>query len=610
MSCSIQELEKVTIRFAGDSGDGMQLTGTLFSDESAVFGNDLSTFPDYPSEIRAPAGTVAGVSSFQVQIGSVAIHTPGDMVDVLIAMNPAALKANLSQVKRGGMIVVDKDTWTENDLKKADYTHNPLEDDTVEGYQVIEAPITSLTREALKGTPLDTKSQDRCKNMFSLGMMAWLYSRPLETTENYIHQKFKGKEAVVDANLKALQAGYHYIQNIEAFKSHYQIKPADISPGIYRQISGNQALALGMMAASVRAGRPLVLGSYPITPASDILHELSKHKAFNVVTVQAEDEIAGICVAIGASYAGALALTTTSGPGLDLKSEALGLAVMTELPLVIVDVQRGGPSTGLPTKTEQSDLLQALYGRHGESPLPVLAASTPANCFDYAFEAARIAIEHMTPVILLSDGYLANGSEPWKIADISTLPAISPKTPAGENFQPYARDPETLVRPWISPGTPHKEHRIGGLEKQDGSGHVSYEGKNHEHMVKTRAEKIARIAQHIPLQTLVGPDHGDLLIIGWGGTYGALVTAVQELQAEGHQISLAHIHYLNPFPKNLKSIFASFTSAIVCELNSGQLYKHLLSQFPLTHLSSFNKIQGQPFHVHELKAHFKKKLTT
>lgn len=600
------EIEKVTIRFAGDSGDGMQLTGTLFSDESALFGNDLATFPDYPSEIRAPAGTVAGVSSFQVQIGSVTIHTPGDIIDVLIAMNPAALKSNLSQVRKGGIIIVDKDAWTDADLKKAEYESDPLQDDTLESYKAIAAPITSMTRQALSSTDLDMKAKDRCKNMFALGMMYWLYNRPLTNTETYIRDKFKKKPQIIDANMAVIEAGYDYAQTIEEFESPYQIKPASIKAGLYRQVSGNQSAALGLIAASVCSGRELFLGSYPITPASEILHELSKHKEFNVKTVQAEDEIAGICMAIGASYAGSFAVTTTSGPGLDLKAEALGLAVIAELPLVVINVQRGGPSTGLPTKTEQSDLMLALYGRHGECPVPVIASSTPANCFDYAYEASRLALEHMTPVILLSDGYLANGSEPWRVPDVSELKPITPRIYRGKagDYKPYRRDEEKLARDWGVPGTPGLEHRIGGLEKQDVVGSVSYEPKNHERMSKLRAEKVARIANYIPLQEVVGPEKGELLVVGWGGTYGALVTAVTELQEEGKSVSLIHLNYINPLPRNVGNILRSFRKIVVCELNLGQLHKYLLSQFPMTQASKYNKIQGQPFTVGELKTHF------
>lgn len=617
MSCMIdrsaltpteRSLDKVTIRFAGDSGDGMQLTGTLFSDESALFGNDLVTFPDYPSEIRAPAGTVAGVSSFQVQFGSIDIATPGDMADALIAMNPAALKANLVRTRKGAVIVVDKDAWTAEDLATAEYAADPLNDGTLEDYRAIEAPVTSLTREALKDVDIDAKSKERCKNMFALGMMFWLYGRPMTNTENYIRAKFAKKPQLVEANMRVLRAGNDYAQTIEEFASPYRVAPAKIKPGTYRQVSGNQAAALGMIAAASKCGRELVLGSYPITPASDILHELVKHKEFGVKTVQAEDEIAGICVAIGASFAGALALTTTSGPGLDLKSEAMGLAVMAELPLVIINVQRGGPSTGLPTKTEQSDLMLALYGRHGESPVPVIAASTPSDCFHYAFESARIALEHMTPVILLTDGYLANGSEPWRIPDVAALPAIKTRLVHGidKGFAPYKRDEFSFAREWAVPGTAGCEHRLGGLEKQEVSGSVSYDPANHERMVHLRAEKVARIAADIPIQDVLGQPSGELLVVGWGGTYGALHTAVTEMIGEGERVSLAHVRYINPLPRNFGNILTSFRRIVVCELNGGQFHRYLLSLFPIPDVRKYDKVQGLPFTVEELKCEFRR----
>ncbi|MCP5464125.1 MAG: 2-oxoacid:acceptor oxidoreductase subunit alpha [Deltaproteobacteria bacterium] len=599
------ELERVTIKFAGDSGDGMQLTGTLFSDESALIGNDLATFPDFPAEIRAPAGTVAGVSGFQVQIGAVEIHTPGDEADALVAMNPAALKANLSRIRKGAIVVVDKDSWEERDLKKADYDHDPLQTDVIESYQLVQAPITSLTRETLKDFEMDTKQKDRCKNMFALGMMFWVYGRSFDNTEKYIKQKFAKKPKVVEANLKVLHAGYSYAQTIELFGSTYKVAPASIEPGTYRQISGNKSTVLGMLAASVKSGLDIFLGTYPITPASDILHELSKYKEFGAKTVQAEDEIAGIAMAIGAAFGGDLAFTTTSGPGLALKGEALGLAIMVELPLVVINVQRGGPSTGLPTKTEQSDLLQALYGRHGESPCPVIAASTPGNCFDFAFEAGRIALEHMTPVVYLTDGYLANGSEPWLIPDVNTLPEIKvQKAKEGDaNYLPYDRDEETLVRKWAIPGMKGLAHRIGGLEKQDKTGNVSYDPQNHEFMCKVRAEKVARIANDIPDQKIIGEESGDLLVVGWGGTYGSLLTAVTELQKQGKKISLAHFNYINPLPKNTGDIFKNFKKIVVCELNLGQFQKYLSETFDYDFLK-FNKIQGLPFMIGELKWRF------
>ena len=609
----IVDIDRVTIRFAGDSGDGMQLTGTLFSDESALFGNDLATFPDFPAEIRAPAGTVAGVSSFQVQIGSIEIRTPGDEADALIAMNPAAFKANLHKVRKGGVIVVDKDSWKETDLKKAECATDPLDDEALyETYKVIKAPITSLTRETLKETDLDSKGKDRCKNMFALGMMFWLYNRPVENTKAYINKKFKKKPKIVDANLKVLEAGFSFAHTIEEFVSQYKISPAKAEKGLYRQINGNAAVALGMVAAGVKSGRRLFLGTYPITPASDILHEVSKHKEFDVTTFQAEDEIAGVTSAIGASFAGALSYTTTSGPGLDLKAEAIGLATCTELPMVIVDVQRGGPSTGLPTKTEQSDLFLALYGRHGESPIPVVAASTPSNCFDYTVEASRIALEHMTPVILLTDGYIANGSEPWIIPDVNQIPEIKSceikSVPEGQEYLPYKRNEKTLAREWAVPGTKGLEHRIGGLEKQDLTGNVSYDPKNHEFMTEIRAEKVARIADFIPDQKVIGEQSGDLLVVGWGGTYGSLMTAVSDMYADGKSIGLCHIHYVNPLPKNLGKILDSYKNIVVCELNCGQMHKYLMSEFAKTNMTKYNKVQGLPFSVSDLKAHFEQLL--
>ena len=605
----VEDLDRVTIRFAGDSGDGMQLTGTLFSDESALLGNDLATFPDYPAEIRAPRGTVAGVSSFQVQIGSVAIHTPGDVADALVCMNPAAFKANIERVRKGGLVICDIDAWKSTDLKKADYETDPLETHVVDDYKIIKAPITALTREALADFEMDTKTKDRSKNMFALGMAFWLYSRPLENTENFLKQKFAKKPEVVDANIKVLHAGYNFANTLEEFASHYKVNEATIKPGLYRQVNGNQATALGFVAASLKADLPLVLGSYPITPASDVLHELSKYKEFGVKTIQAEDEIAAVCSAIGASFAGSFAITTTSGPGLDLKAEAIGLATITELPMVIVDIQRGGPSTGLPTKTEQSDLMLALYGRHGESSIPVVAASTPGNCFDYAVVASKIALERMTPVILLTDGYIANGSEPWIVPQADQIPPIKhrqiQKPNSEDGFLGYKRDEKTLARDWAIPGTPGLEHRIGGLEKQDGTGNVSYDPYNHEKMTQLRAEKIARVVDMIPDQEVVGEAEGDLLVVGWGGTYGSLLTAVSELQAEGKSISLAHFNYINPLPKNTKELLSKFKKVIVCELNCGQFHKYLQSQFPeLGRLEQYNKVQGLPFTVSELTARF------
>jgi len=528
------ELDKVVIKFAGDSGDGMQLTGTQFTDTSALLGNDLATFPDFPAEIRAPQGTVAGVSGFQVHIGNTEINTPGDVADVLIAMNPAALKANKNWIKDGGTIIVNIDSFGKRDIEKAGYENNPLEDGSFEGYNLIQAPITSLTREVLKDSGLDGKSIVRSKNMFALGIVYWMFSRPMEQTENFLKKKFAKKPEIVEANIKVLHAGYNFAETIEALPSSYTILKADIEKGTYRNIMGNQATAWGFIAAAEKAGKELFLGSYPITPASDILHELAKHKNLGVKTFQAEDEIAAICSAIGASFAGALAITTTSGPGLALKGEALGLAMITELPLIVVNVQRGGPSTGLPTKTEQSDLFQALYGRNGESPIVVIAASTPGNCFDWAYEASRIALEHNTPVVLLSDGYLGNGAEPWKIKSVKDMQDITPLiAKEGEDYQPYARSDEKLARKHAIPGTVGLEHRLGGLEKDNLTGDVSYDPENHETMCRIRAEKVEKIAGFIPKQKVFGEKKGDVLVVGWGGTYGHLYSSVKELRLDG-----------------------------------------------------------------------------
>ena len=554
------ELEKVVVKFAGDSGDGMQLTGTQFTETSALFGNDVATFPDFPAEIRAPQGTVAGVSGFQVHIGRIEINTPGDAADVLIAMNPAALKSNIPQLEKGKTIIVDIDTFKRKDFEKAKFDGNPLEDGTLNDFKIIEAPISSITRESLKDMGMDNKSMMRCKNMFALGMVYWMFSKPLDNTIEFLNRKFKNKQLIIDANIKTLKAGYHFAETIEALPSAYSVLPADLKKGTYRSITGNQATAWGFLAASENSGRPLFLGSYPITPASDVLHELSKHKHFGVTSFQAEDEIAGVSSALGASYAGNLAITTTSGPGLALKSEAIGLAVMTELPLVVVDIQRGGPSTGLPTKTEQSDLLQALYGRNGESPTIVIAGSTPSNCFDYAYQAAKLAMEHVTPVILLTDGYIANGAEPWKIPQTNELAEIKPNfaIEGTENWQPYARDEKKLAREWAIPGMKGLEHRIGGLEKEDITGNVCYLPDNHEKMCNIRQEKVNRVSEFIPEQEIYGDDSGDLLIVGWGGTYGHLYSAVKKMRENGKSISLAHFNYINPLPKNTKAVFSKF----------------------------------------------------
>jgi 2-oxoglutarate ferredoxin oxidoreductase subunit alpha len=605
----IKTLEAVVVRFVGDSGDGMQLTGTQFTDTSAMFGNDVATFPNYPSEIRAPQGSLYGVSGYQVHIGSIEVSTPGDNVDLLVAMNPAGLKTNLYAVKPGHTIIVDTDSFTKKNLEKAEYESSPLEDGSLENYRVIEVPMTSLTKEALKDVEgLDNKAITRSKNMFALGMVYWMYHRSPEYTIEFFNKKFKKHPQIIEANTKVLNAGYYYSETLELIPNSYTIAPAKMAPGTYRVIMGNTATAWGFLAAAEKSGLELFLGSYPITPASDILHELVKHKHFGVKTLQAEDEIAGVTSAIGASFAGNLAITTTSGPGLALKGEALGLAMMVELPLVIVDVQRGGPSTGLPTKTEQSDLLQAMYGRNGESPLIVIAASTPANCFDYAFEAARLTLEHMTPVILLTDGYIANGSAPWKIQSVSELPEIKNHIikEAGENWQPYDRDKETLARRWAIPGTPGMEHRVGGLEKDADTGNVSYVPENHEYMTKIRAEKIKRVQDNIPDIATEFAEEGDLLVVGWGGTYGALHTAVKQLNKEGFSnIGFAHFNYINPLPKNTGEVFKRFKKIMVCELNSGQFAKILKIHFGGRTFLQYNKIQGLPFGNDELIQKFK-----
>lgn len=599
------ELDKVVIKFAGDSGDGMQLTGTQFTDTSALLGNDLATFPDFPAEIRAPQGTVAGVSGFQVHIGNTEINTPGDVADVLIAMNPAALKANKNWIKDGGTIIVNIDSFGKRDIEKAGYENNPLEDGSFEGYNLIQAPITSLTREVLKDSGLDGKSIVRSKNMFALGIVYWMFSRPMEQTENFLKKKFAKKPEIVEANIKVLHAGYNFAETIEALPSSYTILKADIEKGTYRNIMGNQATAWGFIAAAEKAGKELFLGSYPITPASDILHELAKHKNLGVKTFQAEDEIAAICSAIGASFAGALAITTTSGPGLALKGEALGLAMITELPLIVVNVQRGGPSTGLPTKTEQSDLFQALYGRNGESPIVVIAASTPGNCFDWAYEASRIALEHNTPVVLLSDGYLGNGAEPWKIKSVKDMQDITPLiAKEGEDYQPYARSDEKLARKHAIPGTVGLEHRLGGLEKDNLTGDVSYDPENHETMCRIRAEKVEKIAGFIPKQKVFGEKKGDVLVVGWGGTYGHLYSSVKELRLYGKDISLTHFNYINPLPKNTADIFKNFKTIVVCEINKGQFVNYLRMKLPEFKYVQFNRVQGLPFKTTELKEHF------
>jgi 2-oxoglutarate ferredoxin oxidoreductase subunit alpha len=596
-----QQLDEVTIRFAGDSGDGMQLTGTQFTNTAAFLGNDLSTLPDYPAEIRAPQGTTNGVSGFQIHFGSVEINTPGDFCDVLVAMNAAALKVNLPWLVKGGSIILNLDGFNDKNVKLAGYTANPLKDGSLSDYQVFEVDITKLTTIALQEMNLSSKLVDRSKNFFALGMMYWMYNLPLETTLKWILEKFGSKPDIRDANTRVLKAGWNYSETTEIFKVRYQIAPANLKPGNYRNITGNQAAAWGLMAAAKKANLELFLGSYPITPASEILHELSMYKNFGVKTFQAEDEIAGITSAIGASFAGALGATTTSGPGLALKTEALGLAVMVELPLVVVDVQRGGPSTGLPTKTEQADLLQVVYGRNGEAPIPVIAAATPADCFNAVFESARIAIKYMTPVICLSDGYLGNGSEPWLIPDYGNLPDISPHFKTNpEGFLPYSRDKETLARPWAIPGTPGLEHRIGGLEKKNITGNIDYSPKNHDLMVHLRAEKIARIENDIPLAEIEGDQRGDVLVVGWGSTYGAIRTAVQRHRLKGHSVSHLHLRYISPMQKNVGAILSQFKIILVPELNLGQLIKILRSNY-LVPAMGLNKIMGLPFQAEEIE---------
>ncbi|WP_304199189.1 2-oxoacid:acceptor oxidoreductase subunit alpha [Flavobacterium alvei] len=604
-----EKLEAVVIRFVGDSGDGMQLTGTQFTDTSAMFGNDIATFPNYPAEIRAPQGSLYGVSGYQVHIGSVEVSTPGDAVDLLVAMNPAALKTNLYALKPGHTLIVDIDSFNKKNLEKAEYTSNPLEDGSLDNYRVIEVDMTSLTKEALKDVAgLDTKSISRSKNMFSLGMIYWMYNRSTDYTIDFFNKKFKSKPHIVEANTKVLMAGYYFAETLELIPNSYTISPAKMPSGTYRIIMGNTATAWGFLAAAEKSGLELFLGSYPITPATDILHELVKHKHFGVKAFQAEDEIAGITSAIGAAFAGDLAITTTSGPGLALKGEAIGLAIMTELPLVIVDVQRGGPSTGLPTKTEQSDLLQAMYGRNGESPLIVIAASTPANCFNFAYEAARLALEHMTPVILLTDGYIANGSAPWKIQTVAEMPEIKNNRIAEvkENWHPYDRDEKTLARNWAVPGTPGLEHRIGGLEKDAVTGNISYDPKNHEQMTQIRAEKIERVKFNIPDLETEFANEGDLLVIGWGGTYGSLHSAVKQMNELGYKnIGYAHFNYINPMPKNTAAILSKFKKILVCELNSGQFASLLKIKYSNFEFLQFNRIQGLPFANEELIQQFK-----
>jgi 2-oxoglutarate/2-oxoacid ferredoxin oxidoreductase subunit alpha len=593
-------IEQAVIRFAGDSGDGMQITGSQFTNTVALYGNDIATFPDYPAEIRAPAGTEPGVSGFQLNFSSAEVHTPGDAIDVLIAMNPAALKVNIGDLKANGILIVNSDAFKEGDLRKARLTTNPLEDHSLDKFRVFPVELQRLTRSSLQHLGLDAKAMDRCKNFFALGMCYWLYNRSTDPTVRWIEDKFKKKPLLAEANKLAMKAGYSYCEATEAFQISYEIPPAQLSPGSYRNLSGNQALALGFVTAARKSGLRLFLGSYPITPASDILHELSQYKNFDVLTFQAEDEIAAITSSIGASYAGALALTTTSGPGMALKTEALGLAVMTELPLVICDIQRGGPSTGLPTKTEQADLLQAMFGRNSEAPIPVLAPSTPGDCFWVAVEACRIALKYMVPVIVLSDGYLANGAEPWRIPTEDEIPAIPVKFATDpEGFMPYKRNPDTLARPWAVPGTKGLEHRIGGLEKQDVSGNINYEPLNHENMVRIRAAKIDAIVQDIPNVLPAGDPEGDLLIVSWGSTYGAITQSVKSQRAKGRKIGHLHLRHLNPLPANVGDILKRYKKVLVAELNMGQLRWILRAKY-LVDAAGLNKIQGRPFKQAEL----------
>ncbi|MBX3280015.1 MAG: 2-oxoacid:acceptor oxidoreductase subunit alpha [Acidobacteria bacterium] len=596
----LEELETVTIRFAGDSGDGMQLTGTQFTATSAIIGNDISTLPDFPAEIRAPAGSLPGVSGYQLNFSSRDIRTPGDEPDVLVAMNPAALKTNLPDLIPGGILVVNTDAFVEGNLKKAGYPASPLDDGSLSGYRLFKVPITTLTLRALEGVKIPHKQQERSKNFFALGLMYWLYDRPLDPTLRWIEDKFSKTPDLAEANRLALRAGYNYADTTEIFTVHYHVGKAKIKPGKYRNITGNEATAIGFVAGAELSGRPLFYGSYPITPASDILHELSRHKNFGVKTFQAEDEIAAIGAAIGAAFTGHIGLTGTSGPGIALKSEFIGLAVMTELPIVIIDVQRGGPSTGLPTKTEQADLLQAMFGRNSECPAAIVAPATPSDCFQMAVEAVRLATKYMTPVFYLSDGYLGNGSEPWAIPAVEDLPRfdVEFRTDA-EGFYPYLRDERTLSRPWAIPGTPGLEHRIGGIEKQHITGNVSYDPENHDFMVRLRAEKIQRMAQDIPPIDVYGDQEGKVLLLGWGSTYGAITTAVEKMREKGASVSSAHLRYLNPFPKNLGDVLGRFETVIIPELNLGQLAMLVRARF-LIDAVSFSKVKGKPFQVTEL----------
>ncbi|WP_375502899.1 2-oxoacid:acceptor oxidoreductase subunit alpha [uncultured Jatrophihabitans sp.] len=611
MAKNVEQLDQVVIRIAGDSGDGMQLTGDRFTQETAVFGNDLATFPNFPAEIRAPQGTLAGVSSFQVHFADHDILTPGDRPDVLVAMNPAALKANLADMGKGGTLIVDTRDFTTRALARVGWSSNPLEDGSLDGFQVHAVDLTQLTLDALEGTELSRKDAGRSKNMFALGLLSWMYSRPVEGTLEFVRTKFANKPDIADANIAAFKAGYHFGETTEAFGVSYEVKPATVAPGTYRNIPGNLALAYGLVAAGQRSGLPVFLGAYPITPASDILHELSKHKRFGVRTFQAEDEIAGIGAALGASFGGALGVTTSSGPGIALKGETIGLAVSLELPLVIIDVQRGGPSTGLPTKTEQSDLLQAMFGRNGEAPVPIVAPQSPGDCFDAALEAARIALTYRTPVFLLSDGYLANGSEPWTVPSVDALPDLhvdfqtelngepTANGGAGE-YLPYLRDPETLARPWAVPGTPGLEHRIGGIEKADRTGNISYDADNHDFMVRTRQAKVDGIARSLPPMQVEDPSHdARVLVLGWGSTYGPIGAACRQVRAAGASIAQAHLRHLNPFPDDLGDILARYDKVVIPEMNLGQLATLIRAKY-LVDALSVTQVRGMPFKADEL----------
>ena len=605
MSKQVEQLEQVTIRFAGDSGDGMQLTGGRFTSETALLGNDISTLPDFPAEIRAPAGSLPGVSGFQLHFADHDILTPGDAPDVLVAMNPAALKTNLRDLPKGGTLIVNRDAFTDRNLDKAGYTESPLEDGSLAEFHVHEVPLTTLTLEALKDADVTKREAERSKNMFALGLMSWLYHRPTEGTIAFLERKFASKPEIAAANVKAFKAGWAYGETSEDFVVSYEVAPAQMAPGTYRNITGNQALGIGLIAASVKSGLPLFLGAYPITPASGILEDLSRHKRFGVRTFQAEDEIAAVGAALGASFGGALGVCTSSGPGVVLKSETVGLAVALELPLLILDIQRAGPSTGMPTKPEQADLLMVLFGRNAESPVPVVAASTPGGCFDAALEAARIALKYRTPVYLLSDAYLANGSEPWLLPDADSLPEIPVEFATEPNrdgeFWPYVRDPDTLARAWAIPGTPGLEHRLGGLEKQDETGNVSYDPDNHDLMVRLRAQKVAGIAADIAELEVDDPDGASLLVLGWGGTYGSIASAVRRLRKEGKQVAQAHLTHLNPFPRNLGEVLASYDRVLVPEMNLGQLLKLIRAEF-LVDAVGYNQLRGQPFRSDELAA--------